>query len=148
AALSPVHAAPKVFVATAALPLPHAPLTPILSPKGGEGARCGEWKCRIRPSLVARISPRSIWATSFDPPGLPKPLPRQLSPSARRCELACRNVPAHRRHAAVGGGNDVVPGHVTQRFADQRGDFLRRLDRFGGDIDHAELHVLAREQPQ
>src|SRR5207248_5792583 len=77
---------------------------------------------------------------------LAKPLTRQGGTAAERHELRGRDLAAHRRHAAIGAGDDAFLGHVFHYFADGRGDFFRGLDLIGRHIDHADQHVLAVEQ--
>jgi hypothetical protein len=42
---------------------------------------------------------------------LHEPLPRQLGAGAQRLQLGLGDIAVHRRHAAVGGGDDVLLRH-------------------------------------
>jgi len=64
----------------------------------------------------------------------------------RALELAVGGIPAHRRHAAVGAGDDPFAWHVLHRFADHGRHLLGRFHLVGRDIDHADLNVLAVEE--
>ena len=75
-------------------------------------------------------------------------LPRQLRRRRRAPQLGLGDVAPHRRHAAVGAGDDPLLRHELQGLADHRRDLLGRLDRVGGDVDDADQHVLAVEQRQ
>src|SRR6266571_7482993 len=75
-----------------------------------------------------------------------KPLPRQRRAPAERDELGGGDRAAHRRHAAIGAGDDVLARHVLHRFADRGGDLLGGLDRVARHVDRADQHVLAFEQ--
>src|SRR5262252_10109907 len=77
-----------------------------------------------------------------------KSLARKRCALAERFELAERDIPPHRRHAAIGAGDDAFLGQVFCRFADDRGHLVRALDLLARDVDSANLHVLAVEQLQ
>jgi tRNA nucleotidyltransferase (CCA-adding enzyme) len=55
-------------------------------------------------------------------------LSERLRVPAECSELAVGDVPPHRRHAAIGAGDDFFPGDVFHCFRDHRGDLLERLD--------------------
>src|SRR6266508_1808233 len=108
------------------------------------GSMSGEWKRsdgHMAPSHRAspRLYPTLLLAHS-------ELLPRQLRALAERLELGERDIPPHRRHAAIGAGDDLVLGDVFRRLADHGGDLIRRLHLVGRHVDDADLHVLAVEQ--
>src|SRR5215471_7677786 len=101
------------------------------------------------PAPKVRVSrPPTYSASSTGCLGAPsaKPLPRQLGAAAKRRKLGEGHVPAHRRHAAIGAGHDLLLGDVFHRLADDGSHILRRLDHVARDIDRANEDVLAVEQ--
>src|SRR5581483_5249268 len=58
----------------------------------------------------------------------PEPFASESGTGAERLQLGDREVAVHRRHAAIGAGGDVFPGHVLRRFGDQGGNLFGRLD--------------------
>src|SRR5689334_5867878 len=73
-------------------------------------------------------------------------LPRQFRSRAECRELGHRNIPAHRRHAAVGAGDDALLRHIARGLGDHCRDLLGTLDGVRRDVDRADEHVLAVEQ--
>ncbi len=73
-------------------------------------------------------------------------LPRQRRALAERLQLLLGDVAAHRRHAAIGAGDDFFLRHVVHRLFDHGGDLFRRFDLVGRDVDDADQHVLAVKQ--
>ena len=68
------------------------------------------------------------------------------APRLGQCfELQCGDFAAHRRHAAIGAGDDFLRRHVLCRFSDHGCDFFRCLDLIGGNVDHPDQHVFAVE---
>src|SRR5262249_13611784 len=75
-----------------------------------------------------------------------EPLAGECRALAERSELGPRDSSSHRRHGAIGAAGGALLRHVLQRLLDGRRHFVRRLDRIAGDVDDADLHVLAFEQ--
>src|SRR5262249_2796990 len=95
---------------------------------------------------VSRL--RATAPTSLFMPASCVALARERGALGERVELGERNVAAHRRHAAVGAGDDAIPRHVFECFANRRSDFFWRLDGVGRDINRADQYVLAVEELQ
>src|SRR3974390_3219030 len=64
-------------------------------------------------------------------------LPSQRCSLAQCDELSLRDMALHRRHAAIGASDDVLPGHELGNVGDHLCDLLGRLDRVGRDVDNA-----------
>jgi len=79
---------------------------------------------------------------------LPHSLPRQLGAGAERHQFGFRDVAMHRRHAAIGGRDDVALRYEFRDVVDHLGDIFGGLDGVAGNIDHAGLHDLAGEQAE
>ena len=73
-------------------------------------------------------------------------LARQRRAIGERRQLGIGDVAAHGRHAAVGAELDALLRHMLQCLLDGSRHFFGRLDGIVGDIDDADLHVLALEQ--
>lgn len=73
-------------------------------------------------------------------------LSRASAAPAERHQLGFRDLPPHRRHAAIGGGDDVALGHEFRHCVDHLNDIIRRFHRVAGDIDDAGLNDLALQQ--
>ena len=71
-----------------------------------------------------------------------------LAPRAERHQLGFGDVAAHRRHAAIGGRDDVALRHELRDRVDHLDDVLGGLDGVAGDVDHAGLDDLALEQAE
>ncbi len=102
--------------------------------------------------IAATIHPKLIATDDVDRTisylALAKPLPCQLRAGTERAKLGLRDIPAHRRHAAIGGGHDLVLRHHLHDGGDGLGDVLGGFHRVAGDIDDTGLHHLAGEQFQ
>lgn len=66
----------------------------------------------------------------------------------QRIKFSKRDIAIHRRHAAVGAGNQVPGRNVLQRPADGMSNLLRRLNLIARNIDHTKQDILTLEQPQ
>ena len=64
---------------------------------------------------------------------------RQRSAARQGSQLGLGNSARHRRHAAVGAGDELVAGNELQCAADRLGDFIGRLDGVSGDVDAAGI---------
>src|SRR5208283_4406246 len=71
----------------------------------------------------------------------------QPCPRAQRPQFGARDVPRQGHHAAVGAGIYPFRRHERERGANGRGDLFRALYAVGRDIDRADQHILALQQP-
>src|SRR5262245_59815637 len=119
--------------------------------------RPGTWQtqpCFLRPmKRIALPASRSRsmaapWSTSTERARVVscESLARELRALAERLELAEGDIPPHRRHAAVGAGDDAFLRQVFRRFADDRGHLVRALHLLARHVDDANLHILAVEE--
>ena len=102
---------------------------------------------RVRASAPASSAGATVGAPSASAFIAPWRARASAAPLRERGELGLGDLAPHRRQAAVGAREQALGRHVAQRRRDRRGDLLGRLDRVGGDVDHADHHVLALEQP-
>src|SRR3954453_8427254 len=94
-------------------------------------------------------SPAQRWLAQWPAePALAKPLPRQLCAGAEPQQLGFGDIAPHRRHAAIGGRNDIAPRHELCDIVEHLADVFRGLHRVAGDVDDAGLHDLALEQAE
>ena len=99
------------------------------------------------PRGVTNSGPRQSDA-SRELPNLTQTSALPASPRAERHQLRFGDIAMHRRHAAIGGRDDVALRHEFRDGVDHLGDIFRGLDGVAGDVDHAGLHDLAGEQAE
>ena len=99
-------------------------------------------RCK-RPSRAVRPSPR----TPFEVLRLAHDLfADDLRAVGKRLQLHLRDHARQRLHAAVGAQRHALRRHGLEHLPDALGDLLRRFDRVGADIEHADLNVLVLRQ--
>src|SRR5260221_5164436 len=69
---------------------------------------------------------------------LPSALARDGGAGRQRLQLRQRDLAAHRRHAAVGAGEEMLLRHILQCIPDDGKNFLGCFDAIAGDVDHAD----------